>query len=219
MQVSDSLITIIQQQGVLPLYYDDDKEISVEVLKALSRAGCIAVEYTNRGYYAYENFKAMKAFCQQYLPHMLLGIGTIKNQEEVKQFASAGADFIICPGVVPAVAEAAKEAGIPWIPGCLTPTEIILAEQCGAKLIKLFPGNLLGHSYVSSVKDIFPELKFIPTGGVEVTEENISSWFKEGVCAVGLGSKVISKELLKSGDYTTIEKKTKEALEMVRRLR
>ena len=141
MQVSDSLIAMIQQQGVLPLYYDDDTKTSVEVLKALSRAGCSAVEYTNRGKKALENFKAMKQVCGEELSNMYLGIGTIKSGEDAKLFASAGADFIICPGVIPAVATVAKKAGIPWIPGCLTPTEIILAEQHGAKLVKLFPGS------------------------------------------------------------------------------
>ncbi len=217
--MNNDIIAIIQEQGVLPLYYEDDKETSVEVLKALSRAGISAVEYTNRGSYAYENFKKMKAVCQEELPAMKLGIGTIKTAEDAKRFAVAGADFIICPGIVPSITEAAKEYGIPWIPGCLTPTEIILAEQCGAKLVKLFPGNLLGASYVSSIKDIFPELLFMPTGGVEITEENISGWFKAGVCAVGLGSKVISKQLLQTKDYTTIEQKGREALEMVKRLR
>ena len=215
----NDIIATIQQQGMLPLYYDDDKDTSVNVLKALHSAGISTVEYTNRGNNALENFKAMKMVCGQELPGMKLGIGTIKNADDAKLFAFAGTDFIICPGVVPSVAEAAKEAGIPWIPGCLTPTEIILAERLGAKLVKLFPGNLLGASYVSAIKDIFPELLFMPTGGVEVTEENISGWFKAGVCAVGLGSKVISKELLKNKDYTAIENKMKEALEMVKRLR
>ena len=219
MQTSHQLISLIQQQGVLPLYYDDDKDTSFEVLKALSRAGISVVEYTNRGGNAYQNFKAMKDLCRKEMPHIQLGIGTIKTEEDAKLFAAVGADFIICPGVIPSVAEAAKDAGIPWIPGCLTPTEIIIAEQHSAKLVKLFPGNLLGASYVSAIKDIFPDLLFMPTGGVEVTEENISGWFKAGVCAVGLGSKVISKELLKTKDYTTIERLAKEALNMVKRLR
>lgn len=217
--MNNTILSIIQQQGVLPLYYDNDEKTSIEVLKALSGAGCSAVEYTNRGANAYRNFKAMQAFCKQEMPHMRLGIGTIKSSEDAKRFALLGADFIICPGVVPAVAEVAKEHNIFWVPGCLTPTEIILAEQHGATLVKLFPGNLLGASYVSAIKDIFPELLFMPTGGVEVTEENISAWFKAGVCAVGLGSKVIGKEVLKNKDYAAIERKTKEAIDIIKRLR
>ncbi len=219
MQITDDAIATIQEQGILPLYYDDDKEVSVSVLRALYQAGIKAVEYTNRGAYAFENFNAMKALCQQEMPDMKLGIGTIKNVDDAKRFAAAGADFIICPGVVPAIADVAKNARISWIPGCLTPTEIIMAEQCGAKLVKLFPGSLLGASYVSAIKDIFPDLLFMPTGGVEITEGNISGWLKAGVCAVGLGSKVISKELLKQKDYKTIGDKAKEALNLVARLR
>lgn len=217
--MKEDVLTIIQQQGVLPLYYDDDEQTSVEVLKALSRAGCSAVEYTNRGVNAYHNFKALQAISKAEMPHMQLGIGTIKNNDDAKLFASLGADFIICPGVIPSVAEVAKKYGIVWIPGCLTPTEIILAEELGAKLVKLFPGNLLGASYVSAIKDIFPELLFMPTGGVDVTEENIGAWFSAGVCAVGLGSKVIGKEVLKRKDFAAIETKTKEAINIIKRLR
>ncbi len=219
MPVIDNIIEIIQQQGVLPLYYDDDEQTSVEVLKALSRAGCSAIEYTNRGVNAHQNFKVLKQFCKEELPHMQVGIGTIKNGQEAKLFAAAGADFIVCPGMVPAVANVAKEYGIAWVPGCLTPTEIILAEEYKARLVKLFPGSLLGASYVSAIKEIFPQLLFMPTGGVEVTEENIGAWFAAGVCAVGLGSKVISKDVLNRKDYAAIEVKTKEAIEIVKRLR
>lgn len=219
MSVIEQTINIIQQGGALPLYYADDEQTSVEVLKALYSAGCRAIEYTNRGANAYRNFKAMQAACKEELRDMLLGIGTIKSVEDAKLFSSAGAHFMVSPGVVPGVADIAKEAGILWIPGGMTATEIILAEQQGAKLVKLFPGSLLGASYVSAIRDIFPDLLFMPTGGVEVTEDNLGGWFKAGVCAVGLGSKVITKEALQQQDYSTIETNTKEALEMIKKVR
>ncbi len=98
----------------------------------------------------------------------------------------------------------------------MTPSEIIRAENMGAKMIKLFPGNILGTAFMSAIKELFPGLLFMPTGGVELDRENIAGWFKAGVCAVGMGSKLISKDLLAQKDYAKIETLTKKAIEMVR---
>jgi 2-dehydro-3-deoxyphosphogluconate aldolase/(4S)-4-hydroxy-2-oxoglutarate aldolase len=111
-------------------------------------------------------------------------------------FIDAGADFIICPGLVEEVAEVANKNNMLWVPGCMTPSEIIRAENLGAKMIKLFPGNLLKPEFMTSIKSIFPDLLFMPTGGVSLDKENLEGWFKAGVCAVGMGSKLISKQLL-----------------------
>jgi 2-dehydro-3-deoxyphosphogluconate aldolase/(4S)-4-hydroxy-2-oxoglutarate aldolase len=97
----------------------------------------------------------------------------------------------------------------------MTTSEIIAAEQLGVTFIKLFPGNLIGPGYVSAIKDIFPGLFFMPTGGVDTTKENIQSWFDAGVCAVGMGSKLVSKSLMEHKDYTTIQRATQEVLAIV----
>ncbi len=89
----------------------------------------------------------------------------------------------------------------------------------GAKMIKLFPGNILGPSFMSSIKELFPGLLFMPTGGVDLNKENISGWFKAGVCAVGMGSKLVSKSLMEEKDYTKIEELTKQAMDIVRSAR
>lgn len=106
-----------------------------------------------------------------------------------------------------------------WVPGCMTPSGIILAENIGAKMIKFFPGNILGPEFMSAIKALFPDLLFMPTGGVDLDKENIAGWFKAGVCAVGMGSKLISKELLEQKDYAKIESLTKQAMEIVKSLK
>ena len=103
-----------------------------------------------------------------------------------------------------------------YAPGCMTPTEIIEAENTGVTFIKLFPGNMLGPDFLSGIKDIFPNLLFMPTGGVDTTHENISAWYKAGVCAVGMGSKLISKKLMEQKDYAAIEKLTVETLAIIK---
>ena len=101
----------------------------------------------------------------------------------------------------------------------MTPTEIIAAENAGVKFIKLFPGNMLGPDFLSGIKDIFPNLRFMPTGGVDTTAENIGGWFKAGVSAVGMGSKLVSKELMLAKDYATIESETKKVLDIIQTLK
>ncbi|MES2431299.1 MAG: bifunctional 4-hydroxy-2-oxoglutarate aldolase/2-dehydro-3-deoxy-phosphogluconate aldolase [Bacteroidota bacterium] len=216
MAKKEELLQVIKDQGVLPLYFNKDAEVSLQILRALYSAGVRTVEYTNRGEAALANFKAMKKLCEEELKGMYLGIGTMKNGEMAQAFVDAGTDYLICPGLVESVAKVADKNDMLWVPGCMTPTEIIAAETLGAKFVKLFPGNILGPDFMSAIKELFPNLIFMPTGGVDTTKENIGAWFKAGVTCVGMGSKLISKGLMDAKDYATIEKMTREVLETVK---
>lgn len=210
---------VIIEQGILPLYFNEDETTSKEILKAIYKAGIKAVEYTNRGETAYKNFKCMVTLRNQEMPDMLLGIGTIKNVEQAKQFIEIGADFLLSPGFISEIAEYTVPKNIFYSPGCMTPTDIIAAENAGIQFIKLFPGNILGTDFLTAIKDIFPDLYFMPTGGVDTSEENISAWYKAGVSAVGMGSKLISKHLMETKDYKTIEKRTKEVIKTIQKIK
>ena len=210
-QVTESIV----KQGILPLYFNSDETISIEVLRAVYRAGIKAVEYTNRGEAAFKNFSKMVAVRNAEMPDLLLGVGTIKNLQQAEEYIAAGADFLVSPGFIKEVADYAVSKNIFYAPGCMTPSEIIAAENAGIKFIKLFPGNMLGPEFLSSIKDIFPKLLFMPTGGVDTTKENIEGWFKAGVCAVGMGSKLISKKLMEDKDYAAIQKSTGEVLAII----
>ena len=214
-QIADAVI----KQGMLPLYFNSSEEVSLDVLKAIYRAGIKAVEYTNRGDAALANFKKMVALRNAEMPGLLLGVGTIKNMQHAKDYLAAGADFLVSPGYVPDVAAYCVANDIFYAPGCMTPSEIIAAENVGIKFIKLFPGNMLGPEFLSGIKDIFPKLLFMPTGGVDTTKENIEGWFKAGVCAVGMGSKLISKKLMEAKDYSTIETETKKVLDLIQSIK
>ncbi|MBD3626999.1 bifunctional 4-hydroxy-2-oxoglutarate aldolase/2-dehydro-3-deoxy-phosphogluconate aldolase [Cyclobacterium sp.] len=210
-----SILKKIPEQGILPLYFDKDETVSLEVLKALYAAGIRMVEYTNRGEAALQNFKKMVALRNAEMPDLLLGIGTIKNKDMASTYIAAGADFIICPGLVEEVAEIADQHDMLWIPGCMTPSEIIKAENMGAKMIKLFPGDMLGPGFMAAIKALFPNLLFMPTGGVSLDKDNIESWFKAGVCAVGMGSKLVSKTLLQEKNYPKIQEMAQKAIQVV----
>ncbi len=211
----EQAVNVIVGQGILPLYFNSDETISIEVLRAIYRAGIKAVEYTNRGEAALKNFKKLVEVRNAEMAGLLLGVGTIKNLQHAENYMSAGADFLVSPGFVPEVASFANGKNIFYAPGCMTPSEIIAAENGGIRFIKLFPGNLLGPEFLTSIKDIFPQLLFMPTGGVDTSKENLEGWFKAGVCAVGMGSKLISKKLMEQKDYLTIERMTKEVLELI----
>ncbi|MDB5230814.1 MAG: bifunctional 4-hydroxy-2-oxoglutarate aldolase/2-dehydro-3-deoxy-phosphogluconate aldolase [Chitinophagaceae bacterium] len=213
------ILQLIPEQGILPLYFYKDTDVSIAVLKALFNAGIRTVEYTNRGEAALKNFKEMRKVCDTELKGMYLGVGTIKNADSAKAFIDAGADYLISPGLVEDAIKVADQNNILWVPGCMTPTEIIKAEQLGAKMVKLFPGNLLGPSFVSAIKELFPGMLFMPTGGVDVDKENISGWFKAGVCAVGMGSKLITKAALENKAYDELTEQTKKVLEIIKSVR
>jgi 2-dehydro-3-deoxyphosphogluconate aldolase / (4S)-4-hydroxy-2-oxoglutarate aldolase len=209
----------IIQQGMLPLYFNADETVSVDVLRAIYRAGVKVVEYTNRGEAALKNFTKMVEIRNAEMPDLMMGVGTIKNLAQAKSYMKAGADFLVSPGFVPEVAKYAVKNDIFYAPGCMTPSEIIAAENVGVKFIKLFPGDMLGPKFLSGIKDIFPNLLFMPTGGVDTTVENIGGWFKAGVCAVGMGSKLISKDLMAAKDYATIETTTREVLALIKTIK
>ncbi len=201
-------------QKILPLFYHEDEKTSIHIVQALYEAGIRSIEYTNRGEYALTNFKSLKKRVASEWPGLQLGIGTIKNITQAKEFIDAGADYIICPTTNVEVATEVHAAGLMWIPGCMTPTEISNAEEAGAKLVKIFPGNILGPGYINSIKELFPGLLFMPTGGVENEKENLAAWFRAGVIAVGMGSKLLTKALVDKNDYEGIKQHVKGAMKL-----
>jgi len=211
MSKKEHSLNLILKQGTLPLFFYKDAEVSLEITRTIYKAGVHVFEYTNRGPEALGNFKLMRKLANEEMPDLELGIGTIKSVKEAEDFLAAGADFLVSPIVNPAVGRLADEAGLLWIPGCMTPTEIYTAQQNYAALIKLFPANILGEAFLTSIKELFPGQLFIPTGGVELNKENITGWFKAGVSAVGLGSKLISKKIMEDKLYDELFNAVKEA--------
>ena len=200
MEREEKVIEQICASGILPLFYHDDVDVCKAVVKALYDGRIRCIEFTNRGQNSLSNFSALVAIKDQ-MPGLLLGIGTIKNGEQATAFIEAGADFLISPVFDASVADVAYMHKMLWLPGCMTPTEIHTAQQAGCKLIKLFPGNVLGPGFVEAIKPVFPGIKFVVTGGVDTTKESIGKWIKSGVNGVGLGSKLITSSILQSREF------------------
>lgn len=210
------ILQTIIGQGILPLFYWESPSVCVKVIQTLYRAGVRAVEYTNRGTAALDNFTMLKTTLAAEAPDLYLGIGTIKSAAEANAFIKAGADFLVAPIVNPEVAAVADQHKMLWIPGCMTPTEIYRAQELKAAAIKIFPANIVGPEFISSIRELFRDQIFIPTGGVDLDEDNVRSWFKAGVSAVGFGSRLISKDILKTENYDLLYENTLEALRLAR---
>jgi 2-dehydro-3-deoxyphosphogluconate aldolase/(4S)-4-hydroxy-2-oxoglutarate aldolase len=217
MEREAALINQIKNEGMLPLFYHDDVTVCENVLQALYNGGVRCVEFTNRGVHALPNFKHLVSL-KSTMPGLILGIGTIKTPQDATSFIDAGADFLISPCFDASVADVAYMHKVLWIPGCMTPTEIQVAQKSGATLVKLFPGNVLGPGFVEAIKSLFTGVDFIVTGGVEPTEQNIGAWFKAGVSGVGLGSKLITKDVLANKNYKQLETQTKELVQLIKKV-
>lgn len=187
-----NVLETIRQYPVIPVYYHDDIATCIDTLQNCYAGGIRVFEFVNRGNKALENFQVLVEYKNEHLPDLELGIGTIKTAQQAKDFAVIGADFLVSPIIKAEIASVAKAYNLEWIPGCMTPTEISLAEELDAKLVKLFPGDTLGTNFLKAIKPLFPNLKFMPTGGVDITENNIKSWREAGVFSIGLGSKLFA---------------------------
>jgi 2-dehydro-3-deoxyphosphogluconate aldolase/(4S)-4-hydroxy-2-oxoglutarate aldolase len=218
MNKKTELLKLIPEQGIVPLYYASDPVVCIELMRALYNAGIRTTEYADRGAAAMKNFKEMRRACDAEMPGMYLGIGTIKNVESAKAYIDEGAEFLVSPGIFEPVIEISEKNNLLCVPGCMTPTEIIQAEKTGVEIVKLFPANTLGPSYIEAVQALFPGIRFLPTGGIELNEQNLKSWFKSGVCAVG-GSKLITKDIIAQRHYSQLTKDAKAAFEMIKAVR
>lgn len=197
------------------MFYHNEESICIDVMKALYSAGVRSIEFTCRGESALHNFKAMHAVRDKAMSDLLLAVGSIRTLNQANDFIDAGADFLISPVFDAAICKLVQSKNKLWIPGCMTPTEIHVAEHAGCHFVKLFPGNLLGPSFVAGIKVLFPNVFFMPTGGVEMNSENLQSWFTAGVSAVGMGSNLITKKHLADRNYLAIEEDTRKLLGML----
>lgn len=205
---------------MVPVFYHADPEICKEVISASYRAGVRVFEFTNRGDFAHETFAELVKHARVNCPQMMMGAGSVVDAPTAALYIQLGADFIVSPVLNPEVAKVCNRRKILWSPGCATLSEISLAEELGAEIVKVFPAKQVGGpEFVAAVKGPCPWSSIMPTGGVEPTEENLRAWFKAGVHCVGMGSQLVSKELVASGDFQQLEQLIREALELIKHIR
>ena len=207
------------ETGLVPLFYHPDVALGKNVLKACYDGGARLMEFTARGDFAFEVFSELNKYALKELPGMIMGVGSITDAGAASLFLQMGANFIVTPSLREDIAIVCNRRKVMWSPGCGSLTEINRAEELGCEIIKLFPGDIYGPGFVKAIKGPQPWTSIMPTGGVSTEESNIKSWFDAGVTCVGMGSQLISKEILTNKDFKGLEVKVKEALALIKKSR
>ncbi len=210
---------VMKDNGMVPLFYHPDVELGKKILQACYDGGARLMEFTARGDFAFEVFSELNKYAIKNLPGMIMGVGSITDAAAASFYMQMGANFIVTPSLREDIAVVCNRRKVLWSPGCGSLTEINNAEELGCEIVKLFPGDLYGPGFVKGIKGPQPWTSIMPTGGVSTDEANLKGWFDAGVTCVGMGSKLISKDILANKDYAGLETKVRETLALIKKLR
>jgi 2-dehydro-3-deoxyphosphogluconate aldolase/(4S)-4-hydroxy-2-oxoglutarate aldolase len=215
-----TVLTAMMDQGVIPVFYHPDAEVCKKVIQACANGGAKCIEFTNRGDFASHVFFDAAYHFAKADPSVIMGVGSVVDAPTAGIYIANGARFVVGPLINADVAKVCNRRKIPYSPGCGSASEISYAEELGCEIVKVFPGSSVGGpEFVKSVLAPTPWTRIMPTGGVDATEESLTKWFRAGVVAVGIGSNLVTKQLLEAKDYAGIEKKVRETIQLIRTIR
>ena len=211
-----SVLLAMMDQGVIPVFYHPDVEVCKNVIQACANGGAKCIEFTNRGEFAPQVFLDVTRHFAKADKSVIMGVGSVVDAPTAGVYICNGAKFVVGPLLNADIAKICNRRKIPYSPGCGTMSEINYAEELGCEIVKIFPGNSVGGpDFVKSVLAPCPWTRIMPTGGVDATEKSLREWFQAGVSCVGIGSKLITKELLDTKDYAGIEKKVRQTIQLI----
>ncbi|GJQ06793.1 bifunctional 4-hydroxy-2-oxoglutarate aldolase/2-dehydro-3-deoxy-phosphogluconate aldolase [Capnocytophaga cynodegmi] len=210
---------IMQQTGLVPLFFCDDVEKSKKVIKACYDGGARLLEFTARGDFAHEIFSELSKYAAIEIPQMIMGVGSVTDAAQASLYMSLGANFVVTPVLREDIALVCNRRKILWSAGCGSLQEIARAEELGCEIVKLFPGGTYGPSFVKAIRGPQPWTSIMPTGGVSPDKENLKTWFDAGVTCVGMGSKLISKEIIRNEEYTKLQQLVEKTINIIQELR
>ena len=213
------VIDQMKKTGLVPLFYHKDVSVAKKVLQACYKGGARLLEFTHRGDFAQEVFRELILFVNDTLPEMILGVGSVTDAAAASNYMMIGANFVVTPVFREDIAIVCNRRKVLWSPGCGTLTEIAIAEERGAEIVKLFPGNIYGPEFVKAIKGPQPWTSIMPTGGVNTSKENLKSWFDAGVTCVGLGSKLISNQVIEQRDFEGLKVTVSQVLQTIQSLK
>jgi 2-dehydro-3-deoxyphosphogluconate aldolase/(4S)-4-hydroxy-2-oxoglutarate aldolase len=214
------VLNTIVDTGLVPVFYNADVEVAKKVMQVCAAGGARVVEFTNRGDFAPEVFKELSRYGEREFPEIILGVGSVIDEPTAAMYISYGANFVVGPVLNEAVARLCNRRKVAYSPGCGSASEISYAEELGVEIVKIFPGSSVGGpGFVKSLLGPCPWTRIMPTGGVDATEESIKAWFEAGVACVGMGSKLIRKDLVAAGDWAEITAKIRQVLQWIREAR
>jgi 2-dehydro-3-deoxyphosphogluconate aldolase/(4S)-4-hydroxy-2-oxoglutarate aldolase len=215
-----AVLSAMMEQGVIPVFYHPEAEVCVNVIQACADGGAKCAEFTNRGDFAAQVFFDVTRHFAKADPSVIMGAGSVVDAPTAGIYIANGARFVVGPLLSADVARVCNRRGIPYSPGCGSVTEIGDAQELGCEIVKVFPGSSVGGpDFVSSVMGPMPWTRMMPTGGVEPTEESLREWFGAGIVACGIGSKLITKQLLDAKDYQGIEENVRKTVNLIKAIR
>ena len=213
------VVSKMAETGMFPLFYNSDIEIAKKTLKACYEGGARLLEFTSRGDFAHIIFDELNKYVLTELPDMILGVGSVTDSSAASLYMQLGANFIVTPVLREDIAVVCNRRKVLWSAGCGSLTEIARAEELGGEIVKLFPGSTYGPGFVKAIKGPQPWTSIMPTGGVSTEEDNLRVWFDAGVTCVGMGSKLISNEILANEDFEVLKTKVAETLKLIKKIR
>lgn len=206
--------------GLVPVFYNADVEVAKKLVEACSAGGASVVEFTNRGDFAPEVFKQLSQYFGKTSPEIILGVGSVIDEPTAALYIAYGANFVVGPLLNETIARLCNRRKVAYIPGCGSVSEISYAEELGAEIVKIFPGDSVGGpDFVKAVLGPCPWTRIMPTGGVDATEESIKAWFEAGVACVGIGSKLIRKDMVAAGKWADITALVHQVLDWIKKVR
>ena len=215
-----AVLTALMDQGVIPVFYHPDAEVCKKVIQACADGGAPCIEFTNRGDFASHVFYEVTRHFASADPRVIMGVGSIVDAPTAGIYIANGAKFVVGPILNADVAKVCNRRKIPYSPGCGSASEISYAEELGCEIVKVFPGSSVGGpDFVKAVLGPMPWTRIMPTGGVDPDEASVKKWFGAGIVAAGMGSKLITQELLDAGDYAGITKKVRETVDLIKKVR
>lgn len=210
---------VMKETGLVPLFFHEDAEVAKKVLKACYDGGARLMEFTSRGDFAFEVFGVLNKYALAELPGMILGAGSVTDAAAASLYMQLGANFIVTPVLREDIAIVCNRRKVLWSPGCGSLTEIARAEELGCEIVKLFPGDIYSPNFIKAIKGPCPWTSIMPTGGVSLEEENLKGWFGAGATCVGIGSQLISKEILDNNDFAGLQARVSKTLAMIKEIR
>jgi len=215
-----TVLSAMMEQGVIPVFYHADIEVCTKVIQACGNGGAKCIEFTNRGDFASHVFYDVTRHFAKADPSIIMGVGSIVDAPTAGIYIANGAKFIVGPLLNADVAKVCNRRCIPYSPGCGSATEIGDAQELGCEIVKVFPGSSVGGpEFVKNVLGPMPWTRIMPTGGVEPTEESLHKWFGAGIVACGIGSNLITKELLQAKNYDGVEQRVRETVQLIKKIK
>jgi 2-dehydro-3-deoxyphosphogluconate aldolase/(4S)-4-hydroxy-2-oxoglutarate aldolase len=208
----------MKESGLVPLFYNSDINVAKDILKSCYDGGARLLEFTSRGDFTYEIFGDLIKYALKELPGMILGVGSVTDGAAASLYMQMGANFIVTPVLREDIAIVCNRRKVLWSAGCGSLSEIAKAEELGCEIVKLFPGNIYGPGFVKAIKGPQPWTSIMPTGGVSTDPENLKSWFEAGVVCVGMGSKLISKDIVLNKKYSELTEKVSKTLNLIKKI-